>query len=229
MVDGKRVAVVVPAHDEERLIGTTLAGIPEFVDRILVVDDASTDGTAAAVRSVGDRTRRARLARAERRRRRRDRHRLRARARGGARHRLRDGGRQPDGPGRPAHARRAGRPRRGRLREGEPTRQRRGLEADPAHAVPRQRDPVAADEDRLRLLARGRLADGLHGRRCAHAGPARPRPRLSGLRLPERHAGASERLECARARLPLAPDLRRRRSSRESSYAGSCRGSRGCS
>ena len=54
MVDGKRVAVVVPAHDEERLIGTTLAGIPEFVDRILVVDDASTDGTAEAVRSAPD-------------------------------------------------------------------------------------------------------------------------------------------------------------------------------
>ena len=54
MVDGKRVAVVVPAHDEERLIGTTLAGIPEFVDRILVVDDASTDGTAEAVRAAAD-------------------------------------------------------------------------------------------------------------------------------------------------------------------------------
>ena len=54
MVDGKRVAVVVPAHDEERLIGTTLAGIPEFVDRILVVDDASTDGTAEAVRASAD-------------------------------------------------------------------------------------------------------------------------------------------------------------------------------
>jgi glycosyltransferase involved in cell wall biosynthesis len=54
MVDGKRVAVVVPAHDEERLIATTLAGIPEFVDRILVVDDASRDGTADLVRSSGD-------------------------------------------------------------------------------------------------------------------------------------------------------------------------------
>ena len=54
MVDGKRVAVVVPAHDEERLIGATLAGIPEFVDRILVVDDASTDGTADAVRALAD-------------------------------------------------------------------------------------------------------------------------------------------------------------------------------
>jgi glycosyltransferase involved in cell wall biosynthesis len=54
MVDGKRVAVVVPAHDEERLIATTLVGIPEFVDRILVVDDASRDDTAGVVRSSGD-------------------------------------------------------------------------------------------------------------------------------------------------------------------------------
>ncbi len=54
MVDGKRVAVVVPAHDEEQLIGTTIAGIPEFVDRILVVDDASKDGTADAVQALSD-------------------------------------------------------------------------------------------------------------------------------------------------------------------------------
>jgi glycosyltransferase involved in cell wall biosynthesis len=54
MVDGKSVAVVVPAYREATLIGDTLRGIPPFVDQVYVVDDASDDGTAEAARAVGD-------------------------------------------------------------------------------------------------------------------------------------------------------------------------------
>jgi len=54
VLEGKRVAVVVPALDEERLVVETLRGIPELVDRIYVVDDASTDGTAQAAATSGD-------------------------------------------------------------------------------------------------------------------------------------------------------------------------------
>ena len=46
---GLRVAVVVPAYNEETLIGDTLAGIPELVDRVYAVDDGSTDGTGRVI------------------------------------------------------------------------------------------------------------------------------------------------------------------------------------
>jgi glycosyltransferase involved in cell wall biosynthesis len=49
-----RVVVVVPAWDEAPRIGRVLAGIPSWVDGVVVVDDASRDGTAEAARAAGD-------------------------------------------------------------------------------------------------------------------------------------------------------------------------------
>jgi glycosyltransferase involved in cell wall biosynthesis len=54
MLENKSVGVVIPAHDEEKLIGATISGVPGFVDRIVVVDDRSNDGTAAVVEALGD-------------------------------------------------------------------------------------------------------------------------------------------------------------------------------
>jgi len=50
MWNGRRVAVVVPAHDEERLVARVIGRVPSWVDAVVVVDDASRDGTAEAAR-----------------------------------------------------------------------------------------------------------------------------------------------------------------------------------
>jgi len=49
MFGRKKIAVVVPAHNEARLIAQAVEQIPKFVDLIIVVDDASEDGTLAAL------------------------------------------------------------------------------------------------------------------------------------------------------------------------------------
>ena len=48
------VAVVVPAHNEERLISRVIETMPDLVDRIIIVDDASTDRTSENARLAGD-------------------------------------------------------------------------------------------------------------------------------------------------------------------------------
>lgn len=45
MYKNKTIAVVVPAHNEEVLIVRVIDTMPDFVDKIIVVNDASTDGT----------------------------------------------------------------------------------------------------------------------------------------------------------------------------------------
>ncbi|UUX91814.1 glycosyltransferase family 2 protein [Methanoplanus endosymbiosus] len=49
MYKERKIGVVVPAYNEELLIGPTLETMPEFVDRIYVVDDCSTDNTAECI------------------------------------------------------------------------------------------------------------------------------------------------------------------------------------
>ena len=49
MLFNKTVAVVVPAYNEEKQIRQVLETMPDFVDRIIVVNDCSRDNTAAIV------------------------------------------------------------------------------------------------------------------------------------------------------------------------------------
>jgi glycosyltransferase involved in cell wall biosynthesis len=54
----KSIAVVVPAYNEENLIAKTLSSIPEFVDKVIVVNDASTDDTHEIVEKMAQEDRR---------------------------------------------------------------------------------------------------------------------------------------------------------------------------
>ena len=46
MVKGQKIGVVVPAYNEEKMIGRVIETIPNFVDVIIIVDDASSDKTS---------------------------------------------------------------------------------------------------------------------------------------------------------------------------------------
>jgi glycosyltransferase involved in cell wall biosynthesis len=49
MLNNKTIAVVVPAYNEETQIGMVIETMPDFVDRIVVVNDLSKDKTAEVV------------------------------------------------------------------------------------------------------------------------------------------------------------------------------------
>lgn len=48
----KKIAVVIPAYNEELLVAKVIETMPEFVDHIVVVDDCSFDATAAVVEGL---------------------------------------------------------------------------------------------------------------------------------------------------------------------------------
>ena len=54
MYKGHRITTVVPARNEARHIGRVMQTMPELVDHVIVVDDASQDGTSDAALACGD-------------------------------------------------------------------------------------------------------------------------------------------------------------------------------
>ncbi len=50
----KSIAVVVPAYNEQLLIGKVVDTMPTFVDHIVIVDDLSTDDTVSVVEEIVD-------------------------------------------------------------------------------------------------------------------------------------------------------------------------------
>jgi len=50
----RKIGVVIPAYNEEKLIRITVESIPPYVSRIFVINDASTDSTAKVLESIKD-------------------------------------------------------------------------------------------------------------------------------------------------------------------------------
>ena len=53
MIENAKIAVVIPALDEEEAIGTVLSEIPIAINTVIVVDNGSSDETANIARSFG--------------------------------------------------------------------------------------------------------------------------------------------------------------------------------
>jgi len=53
MINGKRIAVVMPAYNAEKTLEQTVRALSDLVDIKILVDDSSKDQTAALSRSLG--------------------------------------------------------------------------------------------------------------------------------------------------------------------------------
>ena len=220
MLEGKRVSVVVPAHNEEKLIAETIRGIPQFVDRIYVVDDRSTDGTVEAVRTLADP--RVELIEHER-----------NLGVGGA---IITGYKQARDDKIDVTAVMAADAQMdpddlemltGAVARGDVdyAKANRLFTGQAWEVIPRYRYLGNAVLSLLTKIASGywHVADSQSGYTAIslpYLQAARPRPDLPALRLPERPARAPERLERAGARLPVTADLRRRRALRDPAAEG---------
>lgn len=61
MYRSKKIALVIPAHNEEKLIKPTLENVSDIIDRIYVVDDKSTDRQNQIILSCAEKDKRIRL------------------------------------------------------------------------------------------------------------------------------------------------------------------------
>jgi glycosyltransferase involved in cell wall biosynthesis len=53
MINGKRIAIVLPAYNAEKTLAATVSEIPDVVDATILVDDHSTDGTVELAHQLG--------------------------------------------------------------------------------------------------------------------------------------------------------------------------------
>jgi dolichol-phosphate mannosyltransferase len=53
-IEGHSIAVVIPAYQAEKTIPKVIKQIPPYVDWIIIINDASTDSTLAAVKQISD-------------------------------------------------------------------------------------------------------------------------------------------------------------------------------
>ena len=201
MVEGKQVAVVMPAYNEEKLLETTVAAIPPFVDRVYVVDDASRDATVGRAHTAAAADARITVIVHERN------HGAGAAVVTGYKRALEDGAEvvcvmNADNQMDPAEMESLVMP----VVNGEVdyTKANRLFTGEAWNLIPHYRYLGNAMLSLLTkiasgLLARRGLAGRLHRDQPPHAGAPRSRQHLSALRLPERHARPPQRMVGARS------------------------------